>query len=469
MSRTRRALTLTVFVGLLGVGSLTAICSRSAAPEVTDPTIVVRGAEGERPDPPAGASNLVLVVGCTVRKDQLSVYGARAPTTPFLSSLAKDGARFLDVINAAPWTRAASAALLTGHHAVSVGMVEPTLGRNERALPERVVTLAEHLRSRGWATGGMTTNPNLNSVYGFAQGYDAYRQPERVWAEDRTRMSGERAVPMALEVLDGLDPQRPFFLLVVLTDSHAPFAITETERALFADPAVPDNVVEYRGVLRRVDQAVAALDAGLALRGFDAHNTVLAVVNDHGEGLSWPTHHGKGHGRFLAPSVVGGVFVARGPQIASGHDIGGLVSQIDVAPTLAAVVGAGPFAGPGSDWSAQLRGDAGTTDRSRAYSDTWFRESDRAAVYTASAACQVDSARRGTRRETEFVTGCFDRQADPLHEHVVVRPALAAELTAWRAARLVEAVQFGDAPRVTPGEALDAQLQALGYTDGGAP
>ena len=54
-----------------------------------------------------GAPNLVLVIGCTVRRDQTSVHGGTA-ATPFLQQLASEGGRFEDLVTAAPWTRAAS-------------------------------------------------------------------------------------------------------------------------------------------------------------------------------------------------------------------------------------------------------------------------------------------------------------------------------------------------------------------------
>ena len=57
---------------------------------------------------PSTLPNVVVMLGCTVRKDQMSPYGADSFITPRLDALAKSGTLFDDVIAAAPWTRAAS-------------------------------------------------------------------------------------------------------------------------------------------------------------------------------------------------------------------------------------------------------------------------------------------------------------------------------------------------------------------------
>ena len=102
--------------------------------------------DGSRATAPAGAPNVVLVIVCTVRKDQLQLHRPELDTTPWLAGAAERGAVFEDMITAAPWTRAANVALLTGRHAASVGMVEPGPAGNRRALADEVETMAEWFR-----------------------------------------------------------------------------------------------------------------------------------------------------------------------------------------------------------------------------------------------------------------------------------------------------------------------------------
>lgn len=435
------------------------------APRADQWLVTLRPELPPRPEAPDGAPHLVLVIGCTVRKDQTSLYGGPAETTPFLSRLASRGARLDDLVTAAPWTRAASTAILTGHHPLAVGMADPSPGSDERSLPQELVTLAEHLRGQGYQTLGLTTNPNLNSFFGFDQGFDAYRQLARLWREDGVKLSGRVAVDEMLSLLDQHRADQaqggPLYLQLVLIDAHAPHSASEAERARFADPSVPARVVAYRAALSRFDAAVQRLHEGLAARGLDEDNTIFAVINDHGEGLSFPAHHGASHGRYLAPSSVGGVFVASGPGLASGHAVSGLASQVDLAQTLSALLGLPPFPGDGLDLSASLRGQSEQTGRDRAFADTWFKETSRSAIYTDTTACQRDFAPAG---DSSFVDGCFDRRSDPEHAHPGQEAALEAVLEAWREEKLQQGRVFAW-ERATPDAGTNEQLEALGYLD----
>ena len=136
-------------------------------------------------------TNVVLIVGCTVRRDQVGVYGGPAGVTPFLDRFATQGTVFEDPIAAAPWTRAAGAAIHTGRHALSVGLVEPGPGLNERRLPADVDTIAERFASAGYHVIGGTSNPNLNQVFGFGQGFSAYVEPAQTWKQDRAKWASE--------------------------------------------------------------------------------------------------------------------------------------------------------------------------------------------------------------------------------------------------------------------------------------
>ncbi|MEQ1567126.1 MAG: sulfatase-like hydrolase/transferase [Myxococcota bacterium] len=459
----RRWLVIVGGVALLGAGAAVGLRAGWRASHRRDPLTTFEHALPPGGPAPAGAPNLVLVIGCTVRQDQTTPYGG-PDTTPHLAAIGAAGARLADPFTAAPWTRAASTAILTGRHPIEVGMAEPSPARDERVLPDSVVTLAEHLHANGYHTVGLTTNPNLSAVYGFDQGFDRYRQPAELWRDNGAKVPGRRAVSDALALVDAGGPG-PLYLQIVLIDAHSPFAVTDEEAARFAETGLPDEVARYRAALRQLDDAVATLDQGLQARGFTPDNTVFAFTNDHGDGLAWPAHHGWSHGRYLAPSSVGGVVVARGPGIAPGGVVDGVWSQVDLAPTLSALLGLPPFPAPGFDLSPALRGGEPAAVRDRAYVDTWFKEVSRAAVYTTDAACQLDFAPGATGRGAPFTDGCFDRRADPLHEHPTANPALEAELRGWRDARVAEARAFGPVDRAEPDASTRAQLEALGYAE----
>ncbi len=421
--------------------------------------------------PAARTPNVVLVLGCTVRRDQVTPYGGHPEVTPFLAELAGNGAVLDDLIAAAPWTRAASAGLLTGYHPVGLGMVEPGPERNDRTLPAEVETLAERFAEQGYTTIGATANPNLNAVYGFDQGFDRYLQPAALWREQRAKLGGPAILDELFEVIDTRpDPDRPLFLQVMFVDAHAPWnPKPEAVRAL-AEPGVPRPLWPYRVGLKRLDHSVRALWEGLEQRGMSRDDTVFVFVSDHGEGLLVPRHHGRSHGRYLYPSAVHGVFVAAGPGIPAGARVRGVASGVDVASTVLGLAGVPePELGPTGqtrDLSGAIRAstpDARVTGRERAFSDTWFMTADRSAFYADDRACMTSFADDPTPGPTgTFTPGCYDRVADPDFEQAAPDESAAAELAEWRAAQLSGASAFSSSP-AAPDADLDRQLEALGY------
>lgn len=416
--------------------------------------------EGGRPAAREGLPHVVLVVGCTVRRDQLAMHGGPPDLGAALARFAAEGALFDDAIAAAPWTKPSATALLTGFHALQLGMTEPSPGRNHRRLPRERTTLAERLRAAGYRTVGATANPNLNAAFGFEQGFDAYVQLEKLWREDMRKLGAGELLPAFLAELDALpDDGRPRFLQVVLVDAHAPYQAGPIERARWSEPDLPPRVAAYRAALQSFDRGFATLEAELAARGMHAGNTVFVVVSDHGEGLGWPPHHGKAHGRYLAPSVVGAVWAMRGPGVGHGVRIDGVASGVDLVPTLLGLLDLPGYDGPGIDHSALLA-TGGRTRRAHAFSDTWFAEVDRAAVYTPDRACQRDFGERPG--SGHFEDGCFDRREDPEHARPLRDAGLEDVLLGWREAMQAEAPVGED---VAPSDAVRDQLEALGYLD----
>ena len=185
------------------------------------------GRRSRRGNPPAVLSaaptrpNVLLYVVDTLRADALRSYGNEAASTPHFDAFAAQGVLFENAWANASWTRASVATLLTGlypwrHRAE---------GRLER-LPEAVTTLGEVLRAHGYATALVTSNPNVGNVFGFDQAFD--RVIELYRRRDPGIVRGSELITpsdvVTAEALEWLrSAGRPFFLVVLSTDPHAPY------------------------------------------------------------------------------------------------------------------------------------------------------------------------------------------------------------------------------------------------------
>jgi arylsulfatase A-like enzyme len=145
------------------------------APKVGKPDL------GPIPKRPADTINVMLVVVDTQRVDSTSTFGAKHPTTPFLTKMASEGIKFTNAFSTAPWTVPAMYSLMTGLYPSEHGIYNGMAGKNsfngtlsQQVLPEQAVTLAERLKEAGYTTFGVCTNHHLIPKYGFGQGFDHF-------------------------------------------------------------------------------------------------------------------------------------------------------------------------------------------------------------------------------------------------------------------------------------------------------
>ncbi len=298
--------------------------------------------------PPA---SLLLVTLDTVRADRLGSYGYAAAETPWLDRLAREGVRFEQASAPVPLTLPSHASLLSGllppHHGL----------RNNGAgvFPEGTATLATLLSGAGYRTGAFVGAFVLDRRFGLGRGFEVYddeipRDPAAGVVLEAER-PGREVVDRALAWL-GQD-QRPFFLWVHLYDAHAPYAPPSPWRE--RHPGRP-----YDGEISSVDEQVGRLLQELEKRGL-AGRTAVAVVADHGEGLG---DHGElTHGLLLYEPTMRVPFLLRSPDLPAGTVVRTPVSLVDLAPTLAGLLGkslpapATPAGRPldGRDLSSSLR------------------------------------------------------------------------------------------------------------------
>ncbi len=404
--RTDGLATSLVFVAvgaLLSAGAVTAWLDRREATRQSPVEIVEDGdppAPTARPEPPANARNVVIVLWDTVRADRMSLYGGPRPTTPRLDAWAASATVWDDAISPSFWTLPAHASLFTG---------APVRAHGADAhfpwLRDRHVTLADHLRDRGWSTWAFTTNSNVGAESNLDQGFERVeRHSDDAWA-GRTldvlaqhrvptdastpsspawpatadspaqyARSSKDAGPVAAEALgrflDGRSDDRPFVAYVNYMEAHAPrlpsmdarraVGLTDAEIAVgLATPAGFDELKAanrderkytaaedaamlgvYDAALWELDRATGDLLDALDRRGI-LDDTVVVVVSDHGEGFG--DHGVYGHNWSVHDELVRVPLVVRAPGLAAGRRAGP-TSTADLFGAVAELAGA-PIAG----------------------------------------------------------------------------------------------------------------------------
>ncbi len=305
--------------------------------------------QGPAPDTP-----VLLVTVDTLRADHLGCYGCRRPTSPHLDRLARSGHLFLDALCPMPTTTPSHAALLTGRHPRSLGVLN-----NGAVLPQSAVTLAELLADRGYATAAFVGAFPVHARFGLDQGFQVYSGPEL------ERDAGE-VVDEAIQWLTGRD-EKPFFLWVHLWDPHTPYHAPKEYRDRFNVPSLelplkfaflrrPGDVTE-----EMVEKTVAAYDAEIgwadhnlgrllaAMRRHGSfHRSLIAVTADHGESMAELLQrraYAFDHGEFLYHHQLAVPLLIRAPEgpASTGAALHqGPVSLLDLMPTLLHLLGMEP-------------------------------------------------------------------------------------------------------------------------------
>ncbi len=413
--------------------------------------------------------NVVLIVLCSTRAEMTPWFSDAFDTMPSLQSAMGDGVVFEDGITAAPWTRPAVTAIVSGAHPGTLGMLEPLPKRSNRRVPESATILSEHLDALGFYTVARSANPNVSRPFGFDQGFDDFDSLSGAWRHGVNKISGLEVSESVLATLDDRPADAPVYVQAVYVDAHQPFDVSRRTGRSWRTDDEPLRVGRYRAMLRKLDAAVSALLVGLVERNITSENTIFVVVNDHGEGLMWPTHHGRGHGRYLYPSTTKLVWTMTGVGVDSGR-IQGIASQVDIAPTLMDLLGE-PHVGTweGQSLAASVRDVAVPTGRTRAFSASMFSDTERGAAFSASGACLYDYG-DGTAQVTEFgrrkpvfEASCFNRSTNGLGT-AAAHSELGAELDVWWGDMRLRLDAWGDSGADVPDD-LDAMLDALGYTD----
>lgn len=425
--------------------------------------------------------NIVLIIIDTLRADRLGAYGFPGEISPELDAYAHAGVRFDLVVAQNTWTRPSIASMLTSLHPRTLGIY------NERGeiLGDRFVTLAEALKRHGYATLGVTANPNINSHFNFHQGFDHYVDSGVVmeWMAARpdqgVRGQDSRWLPRAPEVfqatLDALDSLGgpPHFVQVNLMDVHE-FHDSRVPAPDAADVSPAGGLSlrtqrylrGVRVVSREIDRFIRELTA---MPGWE--HTLFAITSDHGEtlddhsGLSDP----KWHGYLVYESQVRVplILYSSDGSLPAGRTIRRPVRLLDLVPTLLDYAGVpAPDGTEGTSLRPLVEDSAVRVELPEAFVvETRFREARKLGVYAGDwKYIENRDGHEGTNPRALQPIGTSEDGArtDVAAQHPAEVERLAEHLRRWEEAHPPAAPTFADRQ---PPDQLRRQLQALGYAE----
>jgi arylsulfatase A-like enzyme/tetratricopeptide (TPR) repeat protein len=324
-----------ITIGLIGLGLGLSGCGRDGAAEIPSPGETGRPWLADAGE--GGPWNVLLITLDTTRRDRFGCYGGSSSVTPNLDRLAERGTLFENAISPVPVTLPAHATLLTGLDPQEHGV----RNNGTYVLDSARVTLAEVLRSHGYATGATLGAFPVDARFGLNQGFDAY--DDDFPAESRRRewqTAQRRAAQVSRAALAwiGAHRDRPFFHWAHYFDPHFPYEPPEPFAGKFPQP--------YDGEVAYVDAAVGQLLRGLDSLGVRRTTWILCVA-DHGEALG--EHGENGHSMlvYAATQCVPCLLIppeagrGRAAESLRGRRVPEAIGLRDLAPTLVNALGLG--------------------------------------------------------------------------------------------------------------------------------
>ena len=305
--------------------------------------------------------NVIFIVWDTVRRDHLSLYGYQRAKTSHLEALARQSVVYTDAVSVSPWTVPSHASMFTGKYPRSHGahrFISPDGQGNIRDwhdLPGELTTLAEILKDNGYVCGSVCANFML-SESNFDQGFDYFYYSDNPlylrfglrsyfidnlldfavlhpWIPYRlyfpylvSNLTAEQVNDLALEWVDSLNNQRPFFLFLNYMDAHEPYyppyylskrfpgyqkdLAHESLKRVWMDMIDTRSIrkrerahlnSQYDALLVYLDKQLGALLEGLHQRGL-FESSFIVFTSDHGEFLG--EHDLLGHPMDLYSEVL---------------------------------------------------------------------------------------------------------------------------------------------------------------------
>jgi len=272
--------------------------------------------------------------------------------TPVLDQMAKDGARLTNFYVPTPYCAPSRATILTGRYPFRHTMMSnpaPDAGLSNFGLPQSEITIAEALKTAGYATAAygkwhlghkkkwLPRTQGFDEYYGILYSNDMF--PVQLIHNEKvveypvlqatlTKRYTERAIQFIEK-----HKNKPFFLYLPHAMPHKPLAASDD----FYTPETRDNL--YADVIKELDTSIGDILEKLKQLKID-DNTIVIFTSDNGP---WYGGSSGGLRGMKGTTWDGGLRV---PMIVRwpGHIPGGIenhapTATVDVFPTLCKIAG----------------------------------------------------------------------------------------------------------------------------------
>jgi N-sulfoglucosamine sulfohydrolase len=252
-------------------------------------------------------------------------YGFPVPT-PNIQLLADQGVLFRNAFCAAPTCSGSRASLLTGQYCHNNGLLG--LAHRGWELNDYGQHLVHPLREAGY-----------RSVLIGEQHIS--EDPEVIGYDEVIEVDSHHAADIAPTTIESLGAtEGPWFMSVGFFETHRTYRVpTSVRDTLYSLPPanLPDtpetraDMAAFKASARSLDQGIGAVLNGLHQLGLQ-ENTLIICTTDHG--LAFP-----GAKATLYDRGIGVMLIVRGPGFQGGRVFDGLVSHLDIYPTICELAG----------------------------------------------------------------------------------------------------------------------------------
>jgi len=238
--------------------------------------------------------NVIVITLDTTRADRLPSYGCQDVVTPTLDAFAARGVRFEKCYAQTPLTLPSHTTLMTGTLPLFHGIRD----NGGFFVPEKLKTMAELFKDKGYETGAFIAAYVLDSKWGLNQGFDTYF--DKFDLSKFKRVSLGTVQRPANEILDQALPwleerkAKRFFAWLHLYDPHTPYEPPPPYDKLYANRP-------YLGEIAFADSEIGRLWGWLQSNGL-LEKTFIIFAGDHGESLG--EHEEQSHGFFVYQAAI---------------------------------------------------------------------------------------------------------------------------------------------------------------------